>query len=93
MLASQWVLLVVLAGFAAHALVLYAAHRRIQAAADTTDADTPNSVTVADGTVECPDCGTPNNADYRYCGGCAQQLPHAGPLNQQDGGLRRSLFG
>jgi hypothetical protein len=63
MLDSQWVLLVLLAGFAAHALVLFAAHRRLQAAA-TTDATATDSATVVDGTVDCPDCGTANDADY-----------------------------
>ena len=50
-------------------------------------------MTVDDGVVQCPDCETANSADYRYCGGCAQQLPHAGPLDQQDTGPMGSLFG
>ena len=36
---------------------------------------------------------TANDTDYRYCGGCATQLPHAGALNQQDTGPQGSLFG
>jgi len=89
MLDSQWYLGVLLAGIAAHLVVLYGTYRRQQAAA-TTDAD---AVTVENGVVDCPECGTANDADYRYCGGCATQLPHAGALNQQDTGPRGSLFG
>ncbi|WP_411798686.1 hypothetical protein [Halonotius sp. F2-221B] len=89
MLDSQWYLGVLLAGVAAHLVVLYGTYRRQQAAA-TTDAD---AATVENGVIDCPECGTANDADYRYCGGCATQLPHAGALNQQDTGPRGSLFG
>ena len=97
MLDSQWYLGVWLAVMASHVIVLYGLYRRRRApadkTADTTDAADHEAVTVDDGVVQCPDCGTANSADYRYCGGCAQQLPHAGPLDQQDSGPMGSLFG
>jgi len=90
MLDSQWYLGVWLAVTAVHVVVLYGLYRRRRATADATDAE---AVTVDDGVVRCPDCETANSADYRYCGGCAQQLPHAGPLDQQESGPMSSLFG
>ena len=96
MLDSQWYLGVWLAVMASHVIVLYGLYRRRRATADATDATSASdaeAVTVDDGVVQCPDCETANSADYRYCGGCAQQLPHAGPLDQQDTGPMGSLFG
>ena len=97
MLDSQWYLGVWLAVMASQVVVLYGLYRRRRATddntTDTTDAADHEAVTVDDGVVQCPDCETANSADYRYCGGCAQQLPHAGPLDQQKSGPMGSLFG
>jgi len=38
-------------------------------------ADTEASGHHADGTVTCPDCGEPNEAEYRYCRQCVSELP------------------
>jgi len=88
MLDSQWYLGVWLAVTAAHLVVLYGLYRRQRA---TGNADT-EAVQIDDGTIECPDCGAANDADYRYCGGCATQLPHAMPLDRQESGPMGSLL-
>ena len=92
MLDSQWYLGVLLAGIAAHLVVLYGTYRRQQPAGDATAATDADAATVENGVVECPDCGTVNDADYRYCGGCAQQLPHATTLDRQHTGGAGNLF-
>ncbi|RJX44177.1 hypothetical protein DM826_03635 [Halonotius aquaticus] len=93
MLDSQWYVGVLLAGTVLHLVVLYGVYRRQQTADNAAAADTTTSVSVENGVVECPDCGTANDADYRYCGGCATHLPRAGALTQQDTRQRGSLFG
>lgn len=93
MLDSQWYVGVLFVGTVIHLAVLYGVYRRQQTADNAAAADSTASVAVENGVVECPNCGTANDADYRYCGGCATQLPHAGALNQQDAGPRGSLFG
>ena len=90
---SQWYVGVLLAGTVLHLAVLYGVYRRQQTTDNAAAIDTTASVPVENGVVECPDCGTANDTDYRYCGGCATHLPHAGALTQQDTGPRESLFG
>jgi len=93
MLDSWWYLGVLLAGIAAHLVVLYGTYRRQQAASEVAADGDGDTMTVENGVITCPDCGAANDADYRHCGGCATQLPHAGALNQQDARPRVSLFG
>jgi len=92
MLDSRWYLGVLLAGIAAHLVVLYGTYRRQQAASEVAADGDGDTMTVENGVITCPDCGAANDADYRYCGGCATQLPHAGALNQQGTGPQGSLF-
>ena len=92
MLDSQWYLGVLLAGIAAHLVVLYGTYRRQQAAHDAAAATDADAATGETGVIDCPECSTTNDADYRYCGGCAQQLPHAPTLERQQTGGAGNLF-
>ena len=92
MLDSQWYLGVWLAVMVSHVVVLYGLYRRQQTAGEMAAAADADAVTVENGIVECPDCGTVNDTDYRYCGGCATQLPHAMPLDRQESGPMGSLL-
>ena len=93
MLDRQWYLGVSLAVMSSHVVVLYGLYRRQQAAGEIAAAGDADAVPVENGVIECPDCGTDNDADYRYCGGCVQQLPHTTPLERQQGGTMGGLFG
>lgn len=49
-------------------LILYRFRERDRAPNDSVDPD-------PDGTVECPECGTENHAEYRFCRACIDELP------------------
>lgn len=40
---------------------------------------------VRDGGVVCESCGTVNDADYRYCRACTDELPGAGAVERRVG--------
>ena len=93
MLDSQWYLGVLLAGIAAHLVVLYGTYRRQQAAGEVAADGDADAVTVENSVINCPDCGAANDADYRYCSGCARQLSHATAFERQDTDGVGELFG
>lgn len=77
MATDQWQLLLA-AMIVVHALLVYHVYllqkKTTAVSSATTDTDI-DSVDAADVTVTCPDCGTENEAGYRYCRSCVAELP------------------
>lgn len=44
-------------------------------------------------TVVCGECGTPNEAEFRFCRNCAAELPGQGPTVDQTGSASGSGLG
>ncbi len=79
MATDQWQLILA-AMVAVHALLVYHVYllqkKTTALSSDTNDTDM-ESVGAADVTVTCSDCGTENEAGYRYCRSCVSELPGA----------------
>lgn len=73
---SQWLLALLVGLVAIETLAVVAAHRW----GDGAQSEDETAVDTTAGVVECPDCGTENEIDYRYCRACVNELPGTPPL-------------